>query len=448
MTDNLPYDIQAESGIVATLIYIPEFVLHSEYLKPEYFFIKENQCIYWAIQSLYKDDKVDKIDTFNLTTKINSNKGVRNIIEKLNINSIQELIDLSKNVARDTIEEYKLLVNRVVSLSFKRDLYKKLQYFEGKCLDEKEDNLSHLSTLIYNDLNILAEKYITNNEIKTFGEIVDDLWNEICKRRAENGVYGIPSKYPILNEYFTYEPQELILFKARMKKGKSIFLMNEAVHKIKSGVPTAYFDSELSSRQFFERLLSHLTKIPVKKIKQGSYTQSEEDLILDTMKWIKSKPFTHIYNPVWTLDQIYTHCKILQNKINLQFLVYDYIKSNTKVASEQYNELGAMCDFLKNNIAGGLKLSVLAAAQLNRQGQTADSDKLDRYASVSLMWREKTDEEIVSDGKECGNFALTVNLNRLGEQMPEDDYLDFVFGGNTISVEQALQQHEKTELNF
>jgi hypothetical protein len=128
--------------------------------------------------------------------------------------------------------------------------------------------------------------------------------------------------------------------------------------------------------------------------------------------------------------------------------VYDYIKSNTKVASEQYNELGAMCDFLKNNIAGGLKLSVLAGAQLNRQGQTADSDKLERYASVSLIWREKTDEEIVSNGKECGNFALTVKLNRLGQQMSEEDYLDFVFEGNTVSVEQAQKQHIKPELNF
>ena len=141
MAEPLPYDIQAESGIIATLIYKPEFVLHTEYLKPEYFFIKENQCFYWAIQSLYKEDKVDKIDTFNLTAKINSNKGVKNIIDKLNLNNVQELVDLSKNVARDTVEEYKLLVNRVLALSFKRELYRKLQFFQGKCLDEK-DNFS------------------------------------------------------------------------------------------------------------------------------------------------------------------------------------------------------------------------------------------------------------------------------------------------------------------
>ena len=437
----LPHDLQSEAGIIATLISYPEFVLHSDNLRAEHFYIKENQCYYWAIWSLYSEDKVEKIDSFNLTTKINSNKGVKNIIDTLNLSSIQEFIELSEGITRDTIEEYKMLASRVISLSYKRDLYKKLQYFSVKSLDPREEDTSQLNTFIYNELGKLSERYITNDNIKMFGEVIDELWEEICSRRNQNGIYGLPSKFPLLNEYFTYEPQELILFQARMKKGKSIFLMNEAIDKIERGIPTAYFDTELSSRQFFERMLAYVTKIPVKKIKQGDYTKSEDIMIIDAIRWVKSKPFVHIYKPKWNLDQIYANCKILQNKIQLQFLVYDYMKSNTKNSSEQYNELGEMCDFLKNSIAGDLKLSVLAATQLNRQGQTADSDKIERYCSVSLMWREKSTDEILHDGKDCGNFALNVKLNRLGEQMPEDMHIDFDFNGNIVTINQAKNQH-------
>lgn len=440
----LPYDIAAESGVISTLLQHPEFILHSEYLKPGYFYKRENGCIYWAILELYKAG-IDTIDTFNLTTQLNSNKGVKNIIDGLNIPSIQEFIDLSKNIARETIEEYMILVNQVVTLSYKRDLYKKILAYENMCLDEKQDDLNKLNTYIYDDLNKLAEQYVITENVKLFGEEVDTLWKQICERRNKNGIYGIPSKYPALNNYFSYESGELFLFQARMKRGKSAFMMNEAIHKIKNGIPTAYLDSEMSSRLFLERVLAHLTKIPIKKIKEGNYSATEETLINDAKAWIKKQPFVHIYDPLWTNDKIYTTCQILKYKMNLNFLVFDYIKSNTISSSEQYNELGEKCDFLKNRVAGTLDIPVLCGAQLNRNNQTADSDKLERYCSVSMIWREKTVDEIASDGRECGNYALNVKLNRIGEQMMEDSYIDFLFNGNIMTIEQSAKQHENVE---
>ena len=37
-------DIQSESGVIGTLIYHPEFVLHTDYLLPGYFYGVENGC--------------------------------------------------------------------------------------------------------------------------------------------------------------------------------------------------------------------------------------------------------------------------------------------------------------------------------------------------------------------------------------------------------------------
>ena len=52
----------------------------------------------------------------------------------------------------------------------------------------------------------------------------------------------------------------------------------------------------------------------------------------------------------WTMEKVYTTAKILKNKINYDFLIYDYIKvtdNKTVSASEQYNELGNWCKFPK-----------------------------------------------------------------------------------------------------
>lgn len=438
-------DNQAEAGVISTLIRHPDFILYTDYLRPKYFYNTENGCMYWAIQQLYKNG-VTTIDAINLMNMLSSNKAVQREIDKYNLTNIQKFIDMSQYAVRHTIEEYKLLVNTVVTLAFKRDLYNVADEIEASCFNSEYD-LNQLNSLVNKKINRLTEQYITSNDIVMFGDKVDDLWNEIKSRVTENGLYGIPSKFSSLNEYITYEPGELVLLKARMKRGKSAFFLNEAVHKIKNGVPTLYLDTEMQDRLFLERLLANLTGIPVKRIKTGEYSEEEGNKLDQVNEWIKKQPFVHIYLPQTTDEEIYAIHKILKYKMNLEFSIFDYIKSNIQSAAENYNALGSRCDFLKNNVAGELNIAMLAGAQLNRNNAVADSDKIERYVSASILWRDKTTEELAKDGLDCGNFAMTVDLNRLGEQMTEDEYIDMKFDGNLMRIEQA-KQHKKEDTPF
>ena len=168
MQVELPYDINSEAGILATLIQNPEFILHSEVLSPSYFYKKENGAIYWAIQELYQKG-IDKIDEFNITTQINTNKGVKNIVESYSKDFIKELTTNSEHVARNTKEEYQEIVNRVITLSFKRDTYNKLNYFQSQCLDDKVD-LNQLNLTIMNDIDKLASQYIMQDRIPMYNK--------------------------------------------------------------------------------------------------------------------------------------------------------------------------------------------------------------------------------------------------------------------------------------
>ena len=432
-------DTQAEAGVIATLVYHPEFILHTDYLRASYFYNVENGCIYWAIQELYKNG-VETIDAINITNMLNSNKAVKKKIEQYNLTNMQDFINMSQYACRHTLEEYKLLVNNVVTMSFKRDLNKVLMEVQSACFNSEAD-LNRLNSLVNTKINKLTEQYITSNEVELFGTHIDDLWSEICSRRTVDGIYGIPSKFPLINEYFTYEPGELVLLKARMKRGKSAFFLNEAVHKIKNGVPTLYLDTEMQDRLFAERLLANLTGIEVKRIKNGKYSYDESKKLAEANEWLKKQPFVHMYIPSTTDEEIYAIHKVLKYKMGLEFSIFDYIKSNVTSSSENYNVLGQKCDFLKNNVAGELNIAMLAGAQLNRQNQVADSDKLERYVSSSILWRDKTAEEIARDGLACGNFAATIDLNRNGEMMDEDNYIDMQFDGNFMRIEQASKQH-------
>ena len=436
-------DIQSESGVIGTLIFHPEYMLHSDtFLKAGHFYNVENGCIYWAIQELIKDG-ITNIDALNLSNKLNSNKGVKHTIEKFNLPSVQEFVDLYKELARHSVEEYMMLAKNVTELAFKRSLYKKHVGLSSKCF-QKDISLDDLSGSVYNEIDNVTSEFILGSDTRLLGDEIDEIWDEIVSRRTADGLYGMPSKYPSFNKHFTYETGELVVIQAKYKEGKSIILMNEVVHKLKNGVPCLVVDTEMQTRLYVDRLLAHLSKVDIERIKSGRYSAEEEKKIKDSMEWLKQQKFKHIYKPDISDNELYAICKLWINKIGIKFFVFDYLKSNESETGTNYNVLGAKCDFLHNRIAGELDIAVLAACQLNRQGEVADSIKINRYLSVGIKYGQKTQEQMIKDGAECGNVTAKIYVNRLGRQMredDEDDYIDLYFDGDKMTISETKQHN-------
>jgi len=439
-------DIQAESCVIGSLIFHPEYVLNSEgFLKPKHFFNVENGCIYWAINSLVNDG-IENIDALNLSNKLRSNPKISDTIDRFNIPSVQEFVDLYKEMARHSQKEYLTMAKTVTTFAFRRELYRRLLKLSGDCFNTSL-TLDELSGDVYHGIDTITTDFVCGDDTKLLGDEIDDIWEEIVSRRMDNGLYGLPSKYDSFNEYFTYETGELVVIQAKYKEGKSVLLMNEVVHKLKNGVPVLVIDTEMQTRLYVERLLANLSGVDVKRIKNGNYSEEESQKIKESIEWIKKQKFKHIYKPEISDDELYITCKLWINKIGVRFLVYDYLKSNESETSTNYNVLGAKCDFLKNKIAGELNLAVLAACQLNRQGEVADSIKINRYLSVGIKYGHKTQEQIIHDGEECGNVYAKIYVNRLGAQMMEDnedEYIDLYFDGETMSITE-VKQHNRDD---
>lgn len=412
--------------------------------------------MYWAIQELVKKG-IDKIDSLSLITQLSSRNGTIKVmggnndaIEK----EIQGFICDKKEFGRSTVEEYKLLANQVLANGFKRAMYEVMGKIQNKCLDVSNDDIGSLNIEIMDTINNLAIDYITQENIDYFGRKVDTLWQNIESKRNPDGTFGILPKWKILSNYFTYQPGELVAYKARRKQGKSVIAMNEAIDKAKSGLNVVYFDTEMRDELFFTRLLSHMTQIPENRIKSGNYSHEERKILDETMKYIKSLPLIHEYDPRWNRNNLVTQAKILHNKGKLDFFIFDYVKdtSGKNTSSvEQYNELGYLCDAIKNDICGSLNVPGITFAQLNRDGNTADSDKIDRYVTASVTWRQKTPDEIIKYGKEYGNYCMRVDFNRIGdshEGLGEDEYIDFLFNGEVLTIEECANQHIVEETPF
>ena len=431
--------VESESGIIATLIHHPEFSFHSEFLEPKHFTNRENRLVYESITGMAKDG-ISTVDPYNIMEYLQLHDSENANV--LTVSDLQELMTMSDVLARSTIAEYDVLVSNVWDAAFRREMSTKLSECQGLCFKQNEDNVKQK---IYNLIDDVMTSYSYNDDIDQYTDKIDVYWNEI-KSRQGTGYAGIPFKFPALNDYVTIERGELVIFGAQQKVGKSIMLLNCAVDLLRQGYSVLYIDSELSSRLFTARLFSHLTGIEYRDLTSGNYTAEDEQKILAAKDWIKSKYFQHIYLPFFDSDSIYTAVKKMNHLHPVDVLIVDYFKStgNEMDAFQTYASMGKCVDVIKNEIAGAMNIAAIGAAQATINNRLADSAKIARNASTIIMLVDKTKDEIVADGKECGNKKMIVTVNRNGMQHAQGEYIDLMFNGNVISYEQAKQHIPQT----
>ena len=333
-------NITSESGVIASLIHRPELVFYSENLLPNHFCDKQNACVYLAITILAQQN-INTVDAYNIINALESGENTKRYASELQIEELQDFIDMSDALARRSVEEYKMLVSNILDAALRRDVFRKLRECEALCLNTSESNLEQK---IYASLDDIMMEYSAANDVPPYAEIVDDCWEKI-KERQGNGYAGIPFKFPALNEYATLERGELFIFAAEAKQGKSMMLLNCAVDMLRQDLAILYLDSELNSRLFTARILSHLTGIEFKRLTSGTYTAEEEQRIMEAKAWLKTRKFTHIYIPMFDQQSIYTAVKKVKHTQGLDVLIVDYFKGKGEGdAFDSYQELGRFVD--------------------------------------------------------------------------------------------------------
>lgn len=436
-------DNSAEGGVIASLIYHPEYLLSDNNLQPRFFYNQENQLLYWGIDQLVKSG-VTKIDALNLKNVLYGNAACQRMADKYGLSNLQQYIELARVAARGTYEEYKLLANTVISLAFRRELCD-LSVDIGKECFNQDISLDDLNDYVNNGISRVAEKFIFGGDTVQFGEKIDSIWEEICEDRNDDGSVGIPNLIPSLDEFFTFGKGELVLVAGATGRGKSSYFMNQGLFALKQGIPIVIIDTELVDKTYLPRVLACLSGVTVKKIKTGRYTNDEFVKIKKAMEFIKKSPgFVHEYQPIFNRTTVEQTFRKWSNKNQLGFAIYDYIKpSEMRGAAEISQSLGLMADFLKS-IAGTLEIPILAGLQLNKMtGAVSDSQKPERYADVLMYWKDKSVEQLRQDGVDCGNYCMQVIKNRNGSIHDEDDYCDIQFIGDLMNIKEA-KRHDKT----
>ena len=123
--------IEAESGVLATLVKHPDYFLTAEYLSPRDFYNSENGYIYFAIGELAKKD-IKEIDTYAILNVLNMRKSTEPSACGITQRNVDELIINAGLIARDSVDAYRMLVDIVVDKSFRRKMLRTLSDCEDR----------------------------------------------------------------------------------------------------------------------------------------------------------------------------------------------------------------------------------------------------------------------------------------------------------------------------
>lgn len=436
--------LESESGIIATLIHKPEFCFSSESLLPNYFSDRYNRCIYVAITEL-ANRGIKTIDAFNIFEILTSMESLKRAASDITVDRLQELVDISGVLARNSIEEYKLLVNNVVDAAFRRSAFSTLRECEAMCFDK---SVTDLSSKIYSAVDNTLLDFATTSDLPEYKDVVDAEWAKTeARQRGEMPAIEFP--FPLLNNYVVMEPGEVVCFTGDAKTGKSSMLMTIAVDLLKKDKGVLYIDSELSTRLWTVRLIAHLTGIPFGRLRSGNYSEEERGQIKETIAWIKTRRLIHTYMPVLDGNAMYTIAKKAKHLIDIDVIIVDYLKADSSKdnAYEVYANLGNTADILKNKIAGDMDICGLTAAQATSTGKIADSARVARSMSTVVAIGNLPAEQQADNPPPNGikKKTLRVVYNRNGETMTENEWIDLDFSGATLKYMQSPVQHSTEE---
>lgn len=351
------------------------------------------------------------------------------------------------------------LINKLLDDSTKYKLFLKLNIHSEAVLNNASTLTSKSSedliNVVQSDLISLSIHSEAISEPIHISDGLEEYIEDIM--HVHTPVIGLSTGYPILDKVIDgLIPGTLMIVAARKKMGKSTFLTNIASHvAVNDGLPTLYVDTEMTFKEWRDRVLAIISGVQERTIKHGGFKDDKEILkrLQDAVKYLSKSKLFHHYLPGYNLEKISALYKKYKFKEDIQLGVFDYIKepesSSIEAGRKEYQILGDVTTRLKD-LSGQLNIPFLAAVQVNRSGDVADSDRVARYGDIVAFWGlrdlKKAEEEAI-DLDVAGHYGLCIKDTRRGGTTGEWG-IGFKFKKTKLRVLEVSQENQVETFDY
>jgi replicative DNA helicase len=363
----LARDDEAEQGVLKAVLCYDECLDEiSGIVRPSHFFLDDCRIIYEAMLELRGKGK--RIDVTLLVDKLKRAKQLDRV------GGIARIGELAKG-------EYTLAFVRHYAEIVKRNAMKRKAYCAANEIAKQASDDSYDSQELFEQLDSLV--FSLRDEFRASHENVNSL-NDIlqqaidlleCRKRGDN--VGIKTGFYDLDKLYKLRPGELTIIAARPSMGKSALAGNIATNVAQSqGGGVLFVSLEMAAVELVMRFISAESRVPLTRMTDGSYTDSQRDDILETAGKLGAVNLITIDDtPGRTVWDIAAMARRMKRREPLNLVVIDYLQlvTSTNRKNPRQEQVAEMSRALKL-MAKELEVPVICLAQVNRQVES-DRDK-------------------------------------------------------------------------
>ena len=383
-----PHDIEAEQAILGSMLVDKDAVISAiEVLKEEAFYREDNKAIFAAIIALYS--KSEPIDIVTVKNELVS----QGTFER--VGGLEYLAELPERVPTTAnVEKYIKIVEEKAAL---RNLIQTSNELIALGYDEAE-SVDSILDMAEKKVFDLAQK----KNVKGYTAIKDVLAESLQKieelYNKKGNITGIPTNFTDLDNITAgLHNSDLIIIAARPAMGKSAFAINIATNAaVKSNVPVAIFNLEMSKEQVGNRILCSEAMIDSNKVRTGQLGDDDWVKLANTIGTLSEAPIYIDDTPGISIMEIRAKCRKLKLEKNIGLIVIDYLQliqgTGTRNSSRE-QEISEISRSLKI-IAKELDVPVIALSQLARATEKRD-DKRPMLSDLRESGAIEQDADIV-----------------------------------------------------
>ena len=170
---------------------------------------------------------------------------------------------------------------------------------------------------------------------------------------------------------------ELIILAARPSMGKTALAMNIAEHvSVRCHKTVLFVSLEMSAIELGDRLLCSAARVNSKRLRNGTITNAERELLVQTAAEISQAPLFVDDTPTRNMTEIAATARRLKRREDLALVVIDYLQliepDNPKDPRQE--QVSRIARRLKG-MSRELEIPVMCLAQLNRQAEVTKDNR-------------------------------------------------------------------------
>ncbi len=364
----LPQNIEAESGVLGSIIIDPEAIVQvADFLMPEDFYRDAHRTIYEVIIQLYEQQQ--PADFITICDELESRGKLEGVGGPSYVTSLINQVPTSGNV-----EYYGRIVERTAIL---RRLIHAAGEIAATAYQESDADvaLEKAEQLIFN----ISQRH-AHADFSTLRDILSDYMSKLDQLHERRGtIVGVPTGFADLDRLTGgLQRSDLIILAARPAMGKTSFALSLAHNSaIKHKQSIAVFSLEMSKEQLVQRFLSMDAGIDQQRLRTGWIEDDEWERIIYAMGTLSE-------TSIWIDDtagistmEMRSKARRLQAEHGVDLIIVDYLQlmQSTAGGTRNKNREQEISEISRNlkGLAREINVPVLALAQLSRAVESRSS---------------------------------------------------------------------------